>query len=72
MESGCAARLERLQSLLNLMLHSTTISQRLPNHIAGWTCNPIRGRKGYAVIDLARCHVKFTVSMSSDERDFPC
>jgi len=72
MESGCAARLERLQSLLNLMLHSTTISQRLPNHIAGWTGNPIGGRKGYEAINLASGYVKFTASMSSDERDFPC
>jgi hypothetical protein len=72
LENPRDAPLERFQSLLKLMLQSTTISQRLPNHIASWTGNPIRRRKGYKTIDLARCHVKFTVSMSSDERDFPC
>ena len=70
---GYAARLERFQSLLTLMmLQSTAISQRLPNHIAGWTGNPIRGRKGYEKIDLARCHVQCMASMSSNEREFPC
>jgi len=54
------------------MLQSTTISQRLLNHFASWTGDPIRGRKGYKAIDLARGHVKFMASMSSDERDFPC